>query len=100
VILPYPGPLMTYFLGLHPQKYIIKPSDGTNAILTAKQWYNYNDLSRHALNCMIQVKTLCHTEKQGFDYLWFQLKPNEAEPSFRKVNLPAAKLRMLFPTHL
>jgi len=27
-------------------------------------------------------------------------KPTEAKPSFRKVNLPPAKLRMLFPAHL
>jgi len=27
-------------------------------------------------------------------------KPAEAEPSFRKVSLPPAKLHMLFPTHL
>jgi len=59
------------------------------------------------LNSMLQVKTLYHTEKQGFGYLWlskkFQVcppKPTEAEPSFRKVILPPAKLCMLFPTHL
>jgi len=27
-------------------------------------------------------------------------KPVEAEPSFRKVSLPPAKLHMLFPAHL
>jgi len=28
------------------------------------------DLSQHALNSMLQVKTLYHTEKQGFGYPW------------------------------
>jgi len=28
------------------------------------------DLSRHALNSMLQAKTLYHTEKQGFGYPW------------------------------
>jgi len=58
------------------------------------------DLSWHALNSVMQVKTLCHTEKQGFDYSWlskkFQthpLKPAESEPSFRKVNLLPVKLQ-------
>ena len=44
---------------------------------------------------MLQVKTLYHTEKQGFGYPWlskkFQThppKPAEAEPSFGKVSLP------------
>jgi len=44
---------------------------------------------------MLQVKTLYHTEKQGFGYpLAFKkipdtpTKPAEAEPSFRKVSLP------------
>jgi len=27
-------------------------------------------------------------------------EPTEVEPSFRKVSVPPAKLRMLFPTHL
>ena len=48
---------------------------------------------------MLQAKTLYHTEKQGFGYPWlsnkFQPKPAEAEPSFRKVSLPPAKLCML-----
>ena len=61
------------------------------------------------MDSMLQVKTLHHTEKQGFGYLWlskktFQThppKPTEAEPHFKKVSLPA-KLRVciLFPTHL
>ena len=62
---------------------------------------------RHALNSILQVKTLYHTEKQGFGYLGFQKKfqthppkPTEAEPSFRKVSLLPLKLRMLFPSHL
>jgi len=45
----------------------------------------------HALNSILEVKTLYHTEKQGFGYLGFQKKfqthppkPTEAEPSFRK----------------
>jgi len=49
-------------------------------------------------------KTLYHTEKQGFGYPWlsknFQTHPPnpvEAEPSFRKVSLPPAKLHMFFP---
>jgi len=65
------------------------------------------NLSWHALNSMIEVKTLYHTEKQGFGYLWlaktFQthpLIPAEVEPSFRKVSLPPAKLRTLFPAYL
>jgi len=28
------------------------------------------DFSRYALNSMLQAKTLYHTEKQGFGYLW------------------------------
>ena len=43
-------------------------------------------------------KKLYHTEKQGFQT--HPPKPTEAEPSFRKVSPPPAKLRMLFPTHL
>ena len=46
------------------------------------------DLSWHALNFMLQAKTLYHPEKQGFGYPWlpkkFQThrpKPAEAEPS-------------------
>ena len=66
------------------------------------------DLSWHALNSKLQAKTLYHTEKQGFGYPWLSKKkfqthppnPAEVEPSFRKVTLPLAKLRMLFPTHL
>jgi len=53
---------------------------------------------------MLQVKTLYHTEKQGFGYPWLSkripdtlTKPAETKPSF---SLPPAKLRMLFPTHL
>ena len=65
------------------------------------------DFTSHALNSMLQVKTLYCTEKQGFGYPWlskkFQThppKPAEAEPSFRKVSLSPAKVRMLFPAHL
>ena len=65
------------------------------------------DLSWHALNSMLQAKTLYHTEKQGFGYPWLSKKcqthppkPAEAKPSFRKVSLPSAKLCMLLPTHL
>jgi len=64
----------------------------------------YVDLSWHALHSTREVKTLCHTEKQGFGSLWlskkFHFKPAEAEPSFRKVSLLRAKLCMLFPAHL
>ena len=64
------------------------------------------DLSWHALNSKLQAKTtLYHTEKQGFGYPWlskkFQThppKPTEVKP-LRKVSLPLAKLRMLFPAH-
>jgi len=28
----------------------------------------------HAVNSMLQVKTLCHTEKEGFGYRWFSKK--------------------------
>ena len=52
-------------------------------------------------------QTLYHIEKQGFGYPWlskiFQThpqKPAEAEPSFRKVSLPPAKLHMFFCAHL
>ena len=62
---------------------------------------------RHALNSILQVKTLYHTEKQGFGYLGFQKKfkthppkPTEVKPSFRKVSILLAKLCMLFPAHL
>jgi len=55
------------------------------------------------LNSGLKVKT----EKQGFGYprlskkfLAHPPKPTEAEPSFRKVSLPPAKLRTLFSTHL
>ena len=65
------------------------------------------DLSWHALNSMLQVKTLYHPENQEFGYPGFQKKfqmhppkPAEAEPSFRKVSLPPAKLRLLFLSHL
>ena len=65
------------------------------------------DLSWHALNSMLQFKTLYYAEKQGFGYLWlskkFQTHPPkhaEAEPSLRKISLPPAKLRMLFPPYL
>ena len=63
-------------------------------------------LSWHALNSTLQAKTLYHTEKQGFGYPWLSTKfqthppePAEAEPSFRKVSLPPAKLHMLFSDH-
>jgi len=32
------------------------------------------DLSWHALNSTLQAKTLYHTEKQGFGYLWLSKK--------------------------
>jgi len=35
--------------------------------------YGFN---RHALNSKLQAKTLYHTEKQGFGYLWFSKKKN------------------------
>jgi len=67
------------------------------------------DLSWHAFVFRIQVKTPCHGEKSGFGYLWLSkrkkksqthpLKPTEAEPSFRKVNLFPTKLGVFFPTH-
>jgi len=57
------------------------------------------DLLWHAFKSTVLVKTLCHTKKQKFGYPWllkkFQthpLKSTEAEPSFRKVSLPSAKL--------
>ena len=65
------------------------------------------DLSWYALNSVLQAKNLYHTEKQGFATCDFQKKfqtqqskHTEAEPSFRKVSLPPAKLRMLFPAYL
>jgi len=56
----------------------------------------------------LKVKTLYHTEKQGFGSLWLSKKnssqnppkPAEAEPSFRKISLLPAKLCMLFLAHL
>ena len=63
-------------------------------------------LSWHALNSTTQVRTHCHTEKQGLGYLWLSkklqahpIKPAEAKTSFRNVTLLPAKLDMLFPTH-
>jgi len=54
------------------------------------------------LNSGLKVKT----EKQGFGYLRLSKKflahppkPAEAEPNFRKVSLPPAKLCMLFSAH-
>jgi len=32
------------------------------------------DLSWHALNSVLQAKTLYHTEKQGFGYPWLSKK--------------------------
>jgi len=63
------------------------------------------DLSWHALNSMLLVKTLYHAEKQGFGYLWLSKKsfqthppnPAETEPGSA---YPPAKLCMLFPAHL
>jgi len=55
----------------------------------------------------IGQKTLYQTEKQGFGHCGLQIKfkthpPKlaEIEPSFRKVSLLPAKLRILFPAHL
>ena len=69
---------------------------------TEHVWKLGMDSSWHALNSMLQVKTFYRTENQGFlkKFKTYPLKPTEAEPSFRKVNLPPAKLRMLFPTQL
>jgi len=50
------------------------------------------------IESMIQAKPHCHTENQGFGYLWLSKnstcpqKLAKAKPSFRKVNLPTAKL--------
>jgi len=52
----------------------------------------------------IQVRTHCCSEKQEFGYPWLSRNipntPTEAEPSFRRINLPPAKLEILFPTYL
>jgi len=65
------------------------------------------DLSWLALNSMLQVKTLYHTEKQVIGYLWLSKKiqthppnPADAEPSYRKVSLLPEKLHMLFTSGL
>ena len=38
------------------------------------------DLSWHALNSMLQVKTLYHTEKQEFGYPWLSKKISRHTP--------------------
>ena len=56
---------------------------------------------------MLHVKTLYHMESKDLATQGFQnkihtepLKHAKAKPSFRKVSLPLAKVRMLFPAHL
>ena len=63
------------------------------------------DLSWHAyaLNSMIQFKTVCHTEKHKLGSRGFQknsrptryINPTEADPGFRKVNLPQVYFSLL-----
>ena len=76
----------------------------TDKILSPKGVRYTYGFTWHALNSTRQAKTLYHTEKQGFGYPGlskkFQThppKPAEAKPSFGKVSVPPAKLRMFSP---
>jgi len=65
------------------------------------------DLSWHALNSMLQAKTLYHTEKQGFGYLWLS-KRNSDTPTktrwgwaqFQKGQPTPCKTTYAFPRSL
>ena len=54
----------TEFLRLHPHSDLIvdKHTEQVRKLLMDSSW--------HALSYMLQVKTLCHTGKEGFGYLW------------------------------
>ena len=98
----FSGPLTNWKFEPSPMAHTLWSKNTQNR---SKTWLSM-DLSWHAFISMLQVKTLYHTEKQGFGYPGFQKKfqmhppkPAEAEPSFRKVSLPPAKLHMLFPAH-
>jgi len=67
------------------------------------------DLPWHVLTSLLQVKTVYHSEKQGFSYSGFQKKNSRhthqnwlksIEPSFRKVSLPPANNVCFFSAHL
>ena len=52
------------------------------------------DSSSHALQSRIQIKTHCHAENQGLATLGFHthpLRPAQAEPVIRRVNVPPTK---------
>jgi len=62
------------------------------------------DLSWHALTSMIQVKTYCHTKKQGFIYLWLSktnpdtpTKTRWSQAQFQKGPPTPCKTRYIFP---
>ena len=70
----------TEFLRLHPHSDLIvdKHTEQVRKLLMDSSW--------HALSYKLQVKTLCHTGKEGFGYLWlsknFQTHPpNLLKPS-------------------
>jgi len=65
------------------------------------------DLSWYALNSMVQAKLFITLKSKDLATHGFQKKirahppkPAEVKPSFRKVSLSPAKLRMLFFAHL
>ena len=65
------------------------------------------DLPPALLSCRLQPKTHCRPQKQRFGYPRLskkfhahQLKPTQAKGTLQKVNLPPAKLGMLFHVHL
>ena len=79
----------------------LNPLQGPTHTVTPSHRTLCMDLSWYALNSVLYVKTLYHTEKQRdlaiLAFKKFQThppKPVEVEPSFRKVSLPA-KLHML-----
>ena len=60
------------------------------------------DLSWHALNSLFITLKSKDLATRGFQekFQTHPPKPDEAEPSFTKVSLLPAKLRILFPAHL
>ena len=92
----------------------LDPLQGPTHTLTPSSIHTQNrpkklrmDLPPALLTCRLQPKTHCHPQKQRFGYPRLskkfhahQLKPTQAKASFQKVNLPPAKLGMLFHVHL
>ena len=65
------------------------------------------DLPPALLTCRLQPKAHCHPQKQRFGYPRLSnkiprtpTKTDQSHASFQKVNLPPAKLGMLFHVHL